>query len=205
MFTTYAVTLFRFTWIILRSYFYYIQYSITRDFSITCPTYEATTISYFVIIFKTLIWLSLPIPKLKERVKRDTAKPIGDVYQNLKKEVKRNTAKPIGDGIFCILSRQNTPLTGVLKHCLVTSFHPQNRRKCYFRGSRFQNFALCLARFRHFSREKHQYCDNNIHLDMKVGGQPLPIKNSNNLNTSTSRIGFLQNIRSILSGHIRIL
>ena len=94
MFTSYAVTLFRFTWIILWSYFYYIQYSITRDFNITCPTHEATTISYFVIIFKTLIWFSLPIPKLKERVKRDTAKPIGDVYQNLKK-VKRNTAKPI--------------------------------------------------------------------------------------------------------------
>ena len=53
--------------------------------------FKATTISYFVIIFKTLIWFSLPISKLKERVK--TAKPIGDVYQNFKKKVKRNTAK----------------------------------------------------------------------------------------------------------------
>ncbi len=50
--------------------------------------HEATTISYFVVIFKTLIWFSLPIPKLKERVKRDTAKPIGDVNQNLKKSKK---------------------------------------------------------------------------------------------------------------------
>ena len=45
------------------------------------------------------------------------------------------------DGIFCISRRENTPVRGVLKLCLVTSFHPRNRRKCHSRGSRFQIFS----------------------------------------------------------------
>jgi hypothetical protein len=43
---------------------------------------------------------------------------------------------------FCILPMENTPVRGVLKFCLVTSFHARNRRKCHFRGSRFQIFSL---------------------------------------------------------------
>ena len=71
-----------------------------------------------------------------------------------------------------------------------------------FPSALFKTKSICLALFSAFSGS--QVCDSRIHLEIKIGEQPLPKQNSISLNVSQSLIGFRQkSIRRSFGQHFR--
>ena len=61
--------------------------------------------------------------------------------------------------------------------------------------------STCLALFSALTVESAQCCASIIHLLIRVGSQPLPMRMRTNLKISVSPMGFLRNMSRISFGH----
>ena len=61
--------------------------------------------------------------------------------------------------------------------------------------------STCLALFSALTVESAQCCASIIHLLIRVGSQPLPMRKRTNLKVSVSPMGFLQTMSGISFGH----